>query len=96
MNTEAEDLASRLRIVEALERWNEVTKGVNAVSKFTIEVADDVSVAPLAKMLAANGYKLKTQSGTDRMELTETEQRKADIVAAARRRQELQEMRATL
>ena len=32
MNTEAEDLASRLRIVEALARWNAVTKGVNAVS----------------------------------------------------------------
>lgn len=66
------------------------------MSKFTIEVNDDVSVAPLAKMLAANGYHLNRQNGSNAVELTETEQRKAEIVAAHARRQELQEMRAIL
>jgi hypothetical protein len=52
------------------------------MSKFTIEVHDDVSVAPLAKMLAAHGYRLKRQDGTPVVELTESEERTAEIAAA--------------
>lgn len=50
------------------------------MSKFTIEVHDDVSVAPLAKALAAVGYRLKNCGPV--MELTETDERKAETVAA--------------
>ena len=55
------------------------------MSKFTIEVNDDVSIAPLAQTLVVNGYQLKRQEGTDALELRETDERKAEIEAAWKR-----------
>jgi hypothetical protein len=52
------------------------------MSKFTIEVNEDVSVAPLALALAESGYRLRRQDGTDAVELTETDERRAAIAAA--------------
>lgn len=58
------------------------------MSKFTIIVNDDVSVAPLAKTLAANGYTLKGIPNESSVELAETPERKAQIDAAVLRDRE--------
>lgn len=64
------------------------------MSKFTIEVADDVSVAPLAIALAGSGYTLKRQAGADAPVLAETPERKAWIELQAKRRAEHKAMLA--
>jgi hypothetical protein len=53
------------------------------MSKFTIEVNDEVSVAPLAKMLVTHGYRLRGVPHQSAVELTESPERRAAIVREA-------------
>jgi hypothetical protein len=60
------------------------------MSRFTIFVHEDVSVAPLAKMLAHGGYVLNGIKGEAAVELCETPERTAALKRSAKIKAEME------